>query len=166
MSVPQGAVVPGLHAAAGLEVDAELAQALICALPQGVLVSAQDGRPLLANARAIEITGLAPEQLDVTAAPDGGSDGGATTTVWEQLLALGLDDAARDGRLIEGIARRGTGASSRSKPPSTRSTLVNANFSPPSLTTFPRAARPSVDWRMLVMRRCARPLSSPSSLRR
>jgi PAS domain S-box-containing protein len=110
MSVPQGAVVPGLHAAAGLEVDAELAQALIGALPQGVLVSAQDGRPLLANARAIEITGLAPEQLDVTAAPEGGRGGGATTTVWEQLVALGLDDAARDGRLIAGIARRADGS--------------------------------------------------------
>jgi PAS domain S-box-containing protein len=110
MSVPQGAVVPGLHAASGTEVDAELAQALIAALPQGVLVRAPDGRPLLANARALELTGLAPEQLDVAGAPAGSRDDGASPTLWEQLLAQTLDDVAADRRLIEGVARRADGS--------------------------------------------------------
>jgi signal transduction histidine kinase/CheY-like chemotaxis protein/HPt (histidine-containing phosphotransfer) domain-containing protein len=118
-----GEGVPGFHSAAGLEGSDELAQRLIGAMDEGLLVFDQDGRPVLANARAIEITGIplarlaagsaheeataaepAPETLD----GEGGADGPA---VWEQLLEHISDDpAALDGRRIEGTGRRADGS--------------------------------------------------------
>jgi two-component system, sensor histidine kinase and response regulator len=113
--------VPGFHAVEGLELPDELARRLIGAMREGVLVCDRDGRLILANDRAIEITGIAFSELAATAArvgegagePDGApqTEGTPGRAVWEQLLARLRDDPAHlHGQRVEGAARRADGS--------------------------------------------------------
>jgi len=121
MSVPDEAV-PGLHSAAVPEHSDELAGRLLGAMDEGVLVFDQDGWPIMANAAAIEITGIPVAQLAPRTAAE--SKGGAQAAgepatarasggqlqVWEQLLAHLREDPSRlERRRIEGTGRRSDG---------------------------------------------------------
>jgi two-component system, sensor histidine kinase and response regulator len=104
MSVPDE-FVPGLHSSADPASSGELARRLLAAMDEGVLVFDQDGTPIMANAAAIEITGVTFE------APEGALATAGEPAVWEQLLEL-LPGAlsGRERGLIEGSGRRGDGS--------------------------------------------------------
>jgi signal transduction histidine kinase/DNA-binding response OmpR family regulator len=127
MSLPEDApvakAVAGLHVADGLERADELERRLIGVMEEGVIVFDEDGRPVLANARAIEITGIPFAELAARrgAQPAGGeaTDGRAGQppaaagegAVWEQLLEHLREHLDRlDGGRIEGVGRRADGA--------------------------------------------------------
>jgi two-component system sensor histidine kinase/response regulator len=108
--------VPGFHSVEGVDLPDELARRLIGAMREGVLVCDRDGRPILANDRAIEITGIPFAELAAGAASVGEADGAPQTpaapgrAVWEQLLArLREDPTALHGQRVEGTARRADG---------------------------------------------------------
>ncbi|MGD1049744.1 MAG: ATP-binding protein [Solirubrobacteraceae bacterium] len=127
MSLPEDApraeAASGLHLADGLERADELQRRLIGVMEEGVIVFDADGRPVVANARAIEITGipfaeLAARRAVQPAVGDAG-EGGAPTkllaagegAVWEQLLEHVRENLDRlDGGRIEGVGRRADGA--------------------------------------------------------
>jgi signal transduction histidine kinase/DNA-binding response OmpR family regulator/HPt (histidine-containing phosphotransfer) domain-containing protein len=131
MSLPEDApgakAVAGLHVADGLERADELERRLIGVMEEGVIVFDEDGRPVLANARAIEITGIPFAELSARqgvqpaageatderdqaqrgAAGDGAAGEGA---VWEQLLEHVRENVdGLDGSRIEGVGRRADG---------------------------------------------------------
>jgi PAS domain S-box-containing protein len=113
MSVPDDAV-PGLHSAEDRQRSGELARRVIGAMDEGVLVFDQDGRPVMANAAAIEITGI-PFAALAAGAPNGEAAGGGAaergSQVWMQLLGHLREDRSRlDGRRIEGSGRRANGS--------------------------------------------------------
>jgi signal transduction histidine kinase/DNA-binding response OmpR family regulator len=113
MSVPDDAV-PGLHSAEDRQRSGELARRVIGAMDEGVLVFDQDGRPVMANAAAIEITGI-PFAALAAGAPNGEAAGGGAgergSEVWMQLLGHLREDRSRlDGRRIEGSGRRADGS--------------------------------------------------------
>ena len=108
--------VPGFHSAPGLERSDELARWLIGAMDEGVLVFDHDGRPVMANDRAIEITAIPFARLAAggAAPPDSGeplaaSGAAGERQVWEQLLDV-IGEAPVDGRRIEGSGRRSDGS--------------------------------------------------------
>jgi PAS domain S-box-containing protein len=107
MSVPDD-TVPGLHSAEDGQHSGELARRVIGAMSEGVLVFDQDGRPVMANAAAIEITGI-PFAALAEAAPGGLT--GDPSEVWVQLLERLREDRSRlHGRRIEGSGRRADGS--------------------------------------------------------
>jgi PAS domain S-box-containing protein len=104
MSVPDE-FVPGLHSSEDPASSGELARRLLAAMDEGVLVFDQDGTPIMANAAAIEITGITFE------APAGDPGTAAEPAVWEQLLErLPGALSGRERGLIEGNGRRGDGS--------------------------------------------------------
>jgi PAS domain S-box-containing protein len=113
MSLPEDAprakAVAGLHVADGLEHAEELQRRLIGVMEEGVIVFDEDVRPVIANARAIEITGIPFAEL---AARRGVQPAGAREgAVWEQLLEHLRGSLDRlDGARIEGVGRRADGA--------------------------------------------------------
>jgi signal transduction histidine kinase/CheY-like chemotaxis protein/HPt (histidine-containing phosphotransfer) domain-containing protein len=126
MSLPEDAqvakAVAGLHVADGLERADELQRRLIGVMEEGVIVFDEDGRPVIANARAIEITGIPFAELAARrgAQPAGGEAPGGRAqmqptagegAVWEQLLEHLRENLDRlDGGRIEGVGRRADGA--------------------------------------------------------
>jgi len=104
MSVPDE-FVPGLHSTEDPERSGELARRLLAALDEGVLVFDQDGTPIMANAAAIEITGVTFE------AQGDALETAGEPAVWEQLLERlpGALSGTERG-LIEGNGRRGDGS--------------------------------------------------------
>jgi two-component system sensor histidine kinase/response regulator len=116
MSLPDDApgreAVAGFHAGEGLERSDELERRLIGAMEEGVIVFDQGGRPVLANARALEITGIPFAELAAGEAPVGKHEPAAGgREVWEQLLEHLRDGPGRlDGQLIEGTGRRDDGS--------------------------------------------------------
>jgi signal transduction histidine kinase/DNA-binding response OmpR family regulator/HPt (histidine-containing phosphotransfer) domain-containing protein len=125
MSLPEDAprteAASGLHVADGLERADELQRRLIGVMEEGLIVFDANGRPVIANARAIEITGIPFAELAAGrgAQPAGGEAGdvGAREiaagegAVWEQLLEHVRENLDRlDGGRIEGVGRRADGA--------------------------------------------------------
>jgi signal transduction histidine kinase/DNA-binding response OmpR family regulator len=131
MSLPHDApgakAVAGLHVAEGLERADELERRLIGVMEEGVIVFDEDGHPVLANARAIEITGIpfaelsarrgvaqaAAEVTDERAQAQPGVTGEGAAgerAVWEQLLEHVRENLGElDGGRIEGVGRRADG---------------------------------------------------------
>jgi PAS domain S-box-containing protein len=108
----------GLHCAEGAEGSGELARILIGAMDDGVLVFDADGRAIMANDRAIEITGIPLERIDGAAGgeargaqADLAGAGGGERAVWQQLLdQIGDGRAVAERRAIEGTGRRADGS--------------------------------------------------------
>jgi two-component system, sensor histidine kinase and response regulator len=65
-----GVVVPGFHSLEAATMSDELAQRLIGAMHEGVLVFDQDAKAIFANARAVEITGIPFEEIVAQRAAD------------------------------------------------------------------------------------------------
>jgi PAS domain S-box-containing protein len=127
MSLPEDAArakaVPGLHVADGLERAEELQRRLIGVMEEGVIVFDDDRRPVIANARAIEITGMPFAELaarrhaqpagveSVDGRPVTQPTGAGEGAVWEQLVEhLRGSPEPLDGARIEGAGRRADGA--------------------------------------------------------
>jgi len=110
MSAPDESV-PGFRAAQGLECCDELVRRLIGAMDEGVLVLDRDCRPVMANARAIELTAIPFDQLAAGEAPSAQAGAEGEPAVWQQLLEHVRGGGGHDdGVLIEGTGRRGDGS--------------------------------------------------------
>jgi PAS domain S-box-containing protein len=109
MSAPAaGEAVPGLHRAEGLEESLDLEGRVIGILEEGVIVCDRDGVPVLANERAVELTGMPFAALVAGAqrAPGEGVGGGQ---VWPAVLeALRAGEGERPA--VEGTGMRSDGS--------------------------------------------------------